>query len=125
MMKNEKGMTFLPILFFTTLILLYLSESVPRVLSSRQSLQAEWGKLQAERNAEAGIFLAMEDWNQNLVPFSGKSYALSSGMAQVTVKKQSDIVIQITSNGSYDTQYKDKIIALYDTKQIRWIDWTR
>jgi len=125
MTKNEKGLTFLPILFFATLILLYLTGSIPRVLSSRETLQNEWGKYQAERNAEAGVYLGLETWNESALPFSGKSYILSSGTAQVTVKKQSETVVEIISVGLHEYRFKDKITAVYDTKQSRWMNWSR
>lgn len=122
--KNERGFTILPVLFITATLLLYVVAQLPKTIDARENLRHEWGKLQAERNAEAGVYLALNAWKEDPDHFVGDLYVLSNGQALATVEKEADVVIKIVSIGLFDSIYEERLSVLYNLEQDRWIDWT-
>ncbi|RKD25528.1 hypothetical protein BEP19_00860 [Ammoniphilus oxalaticus] len=127
MLKHEQGSVFAPVLLLTALLLLYLIAFLPNSVAYRQNIEHEWGKLQAERNAEAGVYTAINAWLQDPIYFKGEIYSLANGTATVSIQPQprSKTVIVITAKGDYDSIYTSNITALYETEQSRWLDWMR
>lgn len=124
-MKEEKGFIFLPILLFSSLLFFYVTENIPLFLSYHQLEADEWGKLQAEANAEAGVWIALEESGKQDSMYVGDRYMLSKGEVQVMVSHPALPVLRIHSIGSVPPSYKREMIVTYDLSKGKVLSWQR
>lgn len=125
MLSNEKGFIYLPILLLSSLLFFYLTESIPLFLSFHQMTADEWGKLQAESNAEAGIWIALEESSKHAESYLGDRYPLSKGEVQVIISHSTFPMLRISSIGSVPPHYKREMIVTYDPSLGKVISWQR
>lgn len=123
MFHDEKGFIFLPILLVSSLLFLYLTESIPVFLAYHQMTADEWGKLQAELNAEAGVWIAVEESGKNPDSYLGDRYPLSQGEADVVVSQSASSLLRIRSVGLSPPHYKRGMTVSYDAGLDKVISW--
>lgn len=124
-MHNEKGFIFLPIVLLCSLLFFYLAESIPLFLSYHQLTADEWGKLQAESNAEAGIWIALEELSKPDRSYVGERYILSSGEVKVAITGTSSTLLRIRSIGTVPPHYQREMIVSYDRSLGKVVTWQR
>ena len=125
MRLEEKGSASVVLIFLSAFIWMGVLWLYPYLAANHQMAQNEWGKLQARMNAEAGLYLVVEEWGE--VPEIPREmiYELSDGKVKVQCSQNGAEVLELVSEGTFSSFYKDTIFAVYDITAEKWIHWHR
>jgi hypothetical protein len=119
---GHNGSVTLPVLIFCSLLLQLVASSLPYFDNTENMAIGERNRLQAEYNAEAGVWLGLLEWSKQPDSYTTQTYSLPSGMVKVTITSIDTGVIQIKSFGSA-FNIKDGIEAKYDVSTKKLTHW--
>ncbi|HJV46976.1 MAG TPA: hypothetical protein VJ824_14755 [Bacillota bacterium] len=120
--KNQvQGFVSLPILMFCLLMMGLVVGSLPFFLNTEHALHDEENYLQAQMNAEAGVWMGLQDWKEDSTSFTA-TYDLPSGQARVYIESVDPETISIQSFGFIENS-KDGIQADYSLSKKQFIHW--
>jgi hypothetical protein len=119
---GHNGSVTLPVLIFCLLLLQLVASSLPYFDNTENMAIGERNRLQAEYNAEAGVWLGLLEWSKQPDSYTTQTYSLPSGMVKVTITSIDTGVIQIKSFGSA-FNIKDGIEAKYDVSTKKLTHW--
>lgn len=123
MLKNETGSVLLVVLFLSALIMVQLSGSLAVLLNSRKMMSNDLNRLQAKSYAEAGVWLAIEQWELKPQTSMSFTFALNEGSASVTVKGMDQL--EIRSEGRVPPFYIDRLSVSYEPSTGKILTWKR
>jgi Tfp pilus assembly protein PilX len=121
MRNNENGFVLPIILFLTTILSSWVIGSLPFFSTSHRMIENEWGKWQATSNAEAGIDLAIEEW-ENVNSVNEHSYSLVNGSAHVSITDLGE-TLNIISVGEASSGFQAVISVIYEKKSKKIVHW--
>ncbi|RXT13643.1 hypothetical protein EIZ39_05690 [Ammoniphilus sp. CFH 90114] len=125
MVKNEKGTVLFFVLFLSTLIMIQLTGSMTFLVNTRTVMVNDMKKLQARSCAEAGVWLAIEKWENEADGQLGFIASLSEGITSVSLRVRDDQYLEIRSEGRVPPYYRDRLLVYYDIENQKITKWNR
>jgi hypothetical protein len=124
MVRDERGSAFFLLLLLSSTMLIAIMGGLP-YFSSHHHISAHYhGSLQARSNAEAGVWLVLEDYRNGTVTFGTHSYYLGNGSVEVDIQElEEGAYIEIYSRGTVSSDYKSVINVKYDCERDQIIHW--
>ncbi|WP_367758266.1 hypothetical protein [Ammoniphilus sp. 3BR4] len=99
-----------------------LSGNIAFLLNARKMMTNDWKRIQAKSYAEAGVWLAIEQWEAQPHTSMSFSFPLNDGSAGVTLKGINQL--EIRSEGRVPPYYVDRLFVLYEPSSRKVLTWS-